>query len=136
MEETHAVGPRLGPGYGDGRAGRVHTDNLIPTLSEHQSEHSCPAADVQDPLRTELVRDRNVRVEVGPVGIQRIVEPREPRIVEDGVRHVDSLSTGLSLANHPDNQRPRTIPHRAVNEGGFLFGPSRAREVVDDRDHD
>jgi hypothetical protein len=84
---------RLAPGHIERRLRRIDTDDLDPTIGEQQREHSRPAADVEDLTRPELLSDADVRVEVAPIGIERIVDRGEPRMPEGFARHQERQSS-------------------------------------------
>ena len=58
-----------------------------PSLGEQERERAGPAADVQYTTGAELVGDRSVDLEVAAVGIERVVQRGQPRVLEDGVGH-------------------------------------------------
>ena len=48
---------------------RLHNSDLQSPLGQQQCERTCPAADIQDALREELVRHGEVCVQVAAVGM-------------------------------------------------------------------
>jgi hypothetical protein len=87
----HALGAWLAAGDVDGCAGRVDADDLDAAVGEHQRERTGAAADVEHRARAELVdRDGRIDLEVAAIGVERVVDRREPRMREDRVGHAHS----------------------------------------------
>ena len=78
---------RLAAGDVQGGAGRVDGDDLDASVGQHQREDAGAAADVEHPLPVELVDQGDVVVEVGPVGVERVVQPCEPWFGEVRIGH-------------------------------------------------
>jgi len=82
----------------------------MPALGQGAGERSRPAPDVENAAGAELVDDRRIDVEVAPIGIQGVVNPGQPRILEQRISHAGTLGA--------DAPRPRLVirPVRADNQ--------------------
>jgi hypothetical protein len=81
---------------------RIDAHDLEATRDQQQCERPRPAADVEYPVGGQLVRDVRIDVEVAPIGVERVVEGGEPRMLVDRVGH----SVGGSV--EPNQMR---LPH-------------------------
>ena len=79
--------PRLAPGHVDRRGAGSTPVDVEPPCGQQHRERAGAAAEVEDGPRAELRRDGGVRVEVAAVGVERVVDRREPAVGEETVRH-------------------------------------------------
>jgi len=87
VDPAHALGAGLGAGNGQ-RSGRgIDARHLEAATGEKQREGPCAAADVHHAVSVELVRDVDVGLEIGPVRVERVIDRREPRVLEDRIGH-------------------------------------------------
>src|SRR5690606_31428806 len=88
---------------------------------EHAREGPGPTADVEHRPGIDLARDGCIDVEVATVRVERVVDRRQPRLVEDPIRHhttvarrprdgrVKSIERGESIGTLPAAAPPRLI---------------------------
>lgn len=88
---------RLPAGDVEGGASRVHTHDPNAPLDEHQRKRPGAATHVQHQLGAQLGDDRDVRVEVATVGIQRIVNGSKAGMLEELVGHPVTLGRSRRL---------------------------------------
>ncbi len=91
VQPAHAIGTGLAPGHVEAGPGRVNPDHLDAPLRAHAGERAGATTDIQDAGRLELVNHRRIHVEIAAVGVQRVVDGRQPRIIEQPVRHRSTL---------------------------------------------
>src|SRR5207253_3814792 len=101
-------------------SGRVKAGYLKAPIGQKQRERACSASDIQHPTRTELFRDRDVHIEVTAVGIERVVDGGEPRVLEYGIRHADNNGRKFQT-------RLRCPPCRVFPEGHTRSLPGGSR---------
>jgi hypothetical protein len=87
VDPVDAVGSGLGTRDVERRSRRIDGYNLESGRGEEQREAPCAAADVENTRRPELVHDAGVDVEVAPIGVERVLEGGEPRMLVDRVGH-------------------------------------------------
>jgi hypothetical protein len=88
VDPRHERGVWLGPGNVQRGFSRVNASDGESQFGEPDSERTGPAADVDYAMSLDLVRDRQIGLEVAPV----IVED----VVQDGLSRVREGSVGLS----------------------------------------
>ena len=94
----------------------------------------CAETDVEHGSGLELIDHRHVHVEIGAVGIERVVDPSQPGIVEDGVGH----NGIMPLQRHAEprfRHRGKALPrgsalHRARLLDGERSSAAGASDVV------
>jgi hypothetical protein len=70
------------------RAGRrVDARHCQAAVGKLKRERAGPAAQIQNVARTQLAGDRGVHVEITAVGIERVIDRHQPRVLEDRIRH-------------------------------------------------
>ena len=92
LDPADLLGARLGASHVQGRDRRVDPHDLETARRQYQREYAGAASDVEHAAAVQLVDQRDVVTQVGTVGVQRVVETRESRIVEDQVRHRPTLA--------------------------------------------
>jgi hypothetical protein len=69
-------------------------------VGKKQGECAGPATHIRNPASAHLFGDRYVHLEVAAVGIQRGVDRRQPRVLEDVVSHsADRMPTAVAQAS-------------------------------------
>ena len=86
-QPAHPPGTRLGPGHIKRGTRRVHAHDVDATACEKAGEGACAAPDVEGTAGPELLGDRRVHHQVAAVRIERIVDPGQPRFLEQRIRH-------------------------------------------------
>ncbi len=84
----------LAPGDVERGRRRIGADNVQAPFRQQAGKRAGPAADIQDGRGTELGGDGEVGVQVAAVGVQRIVELREPGLAEYRVGHGNDHTAG------------------------------------------
>jgi hypothetical protein len=87
VQPADTVGARLPAGNVKGSSGRIDSDYLQTAGGEQAREGSCATADVQDGHSAELAGQSRVGIQIGTVGVQRVVDLREPGFPEDRISH-------------------------------------------------
>ncbi|GAA1242386.1 hypothetical protein GCM10009646_32630 [Streptomyces aureus] len=129
-DPAHPLATGLAPGHIDGGPRGVDPHDLDPPIGQEQREHSRPAADVQHPTRSELLRHPHVRVEIAAVRIERVVRRSEPWMLKFLICHapegigrdlnvIDDIVTGVW------HRRPAALAAVAL-----LYGGSRLAEAL------
>jgi hypothetical protein len=93
VDPPHPPGAGLPAGDIQRSTGRVHAGHCEAAVGQQQREHPGPAPDIQHCARAELVGDRRVGIEVAAVRIQRVVDRRQPRVLETRICHRTTLNT-------------------------------------------
>ncbi len=126
VQPAHALGARLRAGDVERRTRRVEAHHLDAALREQARERPGAAPDVEHSARAQLVDDRDVGVEVGPVRGERVVESGEAGVVEDGVGHPTTVGRTpgdeprLSIRRaRPPSARWRPVPVPGRRESAF-----------------
>ena len=101
----------LGAGHLQGACGWVYAGDVNAAVGEQEGEHAGAAADVQHSLCHELLRQCEVRVEVTAVGIQRVVDRDQARVLENRVGHEQSLQQAHS-------RRALGLPFASASQAG------------------
>jgi hypothetical protein len=65
----------------------LNPGHLDPARGQQAGEAPRPAPDVQHRLRPQLRRDRRVRLQVGPVAVDDVVDRRQPWYLKCSIRH-------------------------------------------------
>ena len=91
-------------------AGGVVADYLEAAVGQQKGKSACSATDIQDAMSTELFRDSNVYIEVGPVGVERFIDRGQPRMLEYGISHAANngrkFAKYQSIYDAPPNSTP------------------------------
>ena len=87
MDPAHALCSGLGARDIERRTRRIDTDHVQAPAGQKQRECARPTADIEDTASRELVGDGSVDIEVAAVGVQRVVDRRQPWMLEDVVSH-------------------------------------------------
>jgi hypothetical protein len=81
--------------------------DLNTASGEHASERAGAAPDVEYGADLELLGQRHVHIEIAAVRIERVVDPSEPRIVEDGINH-----NAMRSSARPPSFEDEPVPHK------------------------
>ena len=90
-QPRHPVGVRLGPSDIQRGASGVDGCDVHASPDQHAREGAGAAADVEHRPDTQLCCQGDVDVEVATVGIERVVDRGQARVVEDRIGHHTSL---------------------------------------------
>src|SRR5437879_2468589 len=101
-DPMHTLAARLGPRDPERATGRVKGGHFETAIRQQQRERAGPAPDVQHAARAELVRDRDIYIEVAAIGVERVVDRSQPWVLEYVVRH----------SGHQSNARSSPCGHR------------------------
>jgi hypothetical protein len=86
-DPSHTITVRLGLRDIERRAGGVEAGYLKAAIGQQKGESACSATDIQYAMSTELLRDSDVYIEVAPVGVERVIDRGQPRMLEYGISH-------------------------------------------------
>jgi hypothetical protein len=81
-DPSHTLAIRLGSRDIERGAGGVESGYLKAAIGQQEGESACSATDIQNAISTELLRDSDVYIEVAPVGVERVIDPGQPRMLE------------------------------------------------------
>jgi hypothetical protein len=87
VNPAHTLGSRLGTRHGQRRPRRIDADDVETAVGEEERERPRAASDVEDGASAELLGDGDVDVEIAAVRIERVVDRRQPRMLEGRVGH-------------------------------------------------
>src|SRR5439155_24002747 len=89
-DPSHTLAARLGSRNVERGPSRVNARYLKAAIGEKLCERACSASDVQHATRTELLRNGDVHIEVAPIGVERVIDGGQPRVLEYGISHADN----------------------------------------------
>jgi hypothetical protein len=108
------AGAVLAPGDLEGGGGRVGRDDLQAAAGQQAGEGAGAAPDIQDGPRAELGGQRCVGIEIGTVGVQRVVELRQPGYLEMRISHAKNPTAAVSeRQERPFSDRARMSARQA-----------------------
>jgi hypothetical protein len=107
---------RFAAGHLERRRRRVDPDDVLPFGSELACERARAAANVEHDMRTELIHQSGVCRQIGPTGVDGVVDRSEPRLLEDRIRHSTSLATNQLALERLDLQRKPRPPSAASRQ--------------------
>jgi len=90
------AGAGLAPRDLEGGGGRIGRDDLQAAAGQQAGEGAGAAPDIQDGPRAELGGQPGVGIEIGTVGVQRVVELRQPGHLEVRISHVENPMAAVS----------------------------------------
>ena len=92
---------RTGLGAGDVEAGacRIDSRDVDTPLRQQARERSGAAADVEHRASTEFVDEVDVDVQIAAIRVERVIYPRQPGMLEEGVGHAPSCP-GVDATAH------------------------------------
>jgi hypothetical protein len=82
VHPVHALAARLGSRDGERAVGRIDTGDLETALRQEQAECTGSASHVQHTARAEFVSDGGVHLQVAAVGLERVVDRGQSRVLE------------------------------------------------------
>ncbi len=86
-DPSHTLTVRLGSRDIERGAGGVEAGYLVAAIGQQKGESAGSATDIQYAMSPELLRDSDVHIEVAPVGVERVIDRGQPRILEYGISH-------------------------------------------------
>ena len=87
MQPADPVSARLAAGDIKRGSGRIDGDNPQATRGQQASEGSRAAADIQNGHSAELTGHSGIGIQIGTVGVQRVIDLRELGFLEDRISH-------------------------------------------------
>ena len=87
VQPPHPLRPRLGPGHVERRRRGIHPGDVQALAGRPAGEGARTAADVQQAARPELGRYRQVVIEIAAFPLNQVIDRRQPRLTEEGIRH-------------------------------------------------
>jgi hypothetical protein len=89
VNPAHAFGSRLRTRDVERCLRGIDTGHLQAAFGQQQREGAGPAADIEYAAGADLVSDVDVHIEIASVRVERVVDRRQPRVLEDVVSHVE-----------------------------------------------
>ena len=80
------------------RTGGVDRDYLYAALGQQAREGPGPAPDVKHRAGSDLGDKAGVEIQIGAIGIERVVDLSEPRVLEDQISHARTVYLPAAVA--------------------------------------
>ena len=87
VNPAHAIRPGLGSGDLERSVCGVQADDLDATLGQKQRERAGAAPKIHYVMRTQLMSDVGIHVQINAVRIQCVVDRRQSRMLKDRIGH-------------------------------------------------
>ena len=87
MDPAHPIRTGLRLRYAKRAGSRIDSDYLDASLGKQQRQRARTASEVQHATCAELLSHGDVRIEVAAVGVERVVEGHQPRVLEVRIGH-------------------------------------------------
>ena len=121
VDPLHTIGARLGLRDIELAGRRIDTGHLETAVGEKQRERTGSAAEVQNPAGAQPLSDGRVDIEVAAVGVERVIDRDQSRVLEDVVSHASTISRSASDLRHSIPDADRLALHEI---GPAPFGPN------------
>jgi hypothetical protein len=87
VQPPDPVRSRLGPRHVERRRRGIHPGDVHALVRSPAGEGARTAADVQQAAGPEFGRYRQVVIEIAAFGFDQVIDRRQPRLTEEGIRH-------------------------------------------------
>jgi hypothetical protein len=91
VDPAHPVRARLRARNVERCQRRIDADDIEPSTGQEERERARTAADVEHAPGAELLRDARVHLEVAAVGLERVVDLSQSRVLDHVVGHRDTV---------------------------------------------